>query len=158
MVMVSLVTPGAVAPPLSPPFHGATQGGAYPLGTATFPVEVSQFGPQSTLVPAAFAWSKVSGPEPPAAAPAAAPAGPASATTVAATSRPTNAREVRRGRATGGHRRARGAAEPVSRRGTSGSPRGRRARCRERRPQRRDRGRGPPDGRPPSPGCRGRAR
>src|SRR5215510_12199512 len=59
--MVSAVTPGAVAPPLSPPFHGATHGGAYPLGTATLPVVVSQFGPQSTCSFSAFAWSKVIG-------------------------------------------------------------------------------------------------
>src|SRR5512132_2120761 len=59
--MVSLVTPRAVAPPLSPPVHGSTHGGAYPLGTATLPVVVSQFGPQSTVLPSACAWSKVSG-------------------------------------------------------------------------------------------------
>src|SRR6478609_5622916 len=60
--MVSAVTPGAVFPPLSPPFHGATHGGAYPLGTFTLPVVVSQFGPQSTSLPCALAWSKVRGP------------------------------------------------------------------------------------------------
>src|SRR5215510_5449576 len=59
--MVSAVTPGAVAPPLPPPFHGTTHGGAYPLGTATFPVVVSQFGPQSTVLFRAFAWSNVVG-------------------------------------------------------------------------------------------------
>src|SRR6476659_5737288 len=89
--MVSLVTPGAVAPPLSPPAHGFTHGGAYPLGTATRPVFVSHFGPQSTCVPRALAWSKVSGPSLGAAA-----AGPtASATTVALASRATSARQRR---------------------------------------------------------------
>src|SRR5262245_55685100 len=60
-VIVVAVTPGAVAPPLSPPFHGATHGGAYPLGTATLPVVVSQSGPQATCLLAAFASSKVIG-------------------------------------------------------------------------------------------------
>src|SRR5262245_36356883 len=59
--MVSAVTPGAVAPPLLPSVQGSTQGGAYPLGTATLPVLVSQFDPQSTSTPRAFASSKVSG-------------------------------------------------------------------------------------------------
>src|SRR5260370_41562633 len=59
--MVSLVTPGVVAPPLSPPFHGTTHGGAYQSGTATFPVLVSQLGPQLTFVPWDLASSKVRG-------------------------------------------------------------------------------------------------
>ncbi len=45
--MVSLVTPSAVAPPLSP-VKGLTHGGAYVSGTATVPRSASQSGPQST--------------------------------------------------------------------------------------------------------------
>ncbi len=77
--MVSAVTPGAVFPPLSAalpvPVQGSTHGGAYPVGTATFPVVVSQFGPQSTVFPWALASSKVSGgAEPPFGGSPAAPA------------------------------------------------------------------------------------
>ena len=61
IVIVSALTPGAVAPPLFPPFHGITHGGAYENGTATLPVDVSHVGPQSTWVPSALARSKVSG-------------------------------------------------------------------------------------------------
>src|SRR5688500_4915488 len=44
-VMVSLVTPGWVAPPLSAPLgQGTTHGGAYRSGIRTRPVARSQFG------------------------------------------------------------------------------------------------------------------
>src|SRR6478752_6957920 len=97
--MVSAVTPGAVFPPLSPPFHGATHGGAYPLGTFTLPVVVSQFGPQSTSLPCALAWSKVSGPG---AVDVAAPLTVPPTTTVPATTSATRRQARERGERTGG--------------------------------------------------------
>jgi len=59
------VTPGAVAPPLSP-CQGLTHGGAYQKGTATRPSDVSHRGPQSILpaVPRAVASSNVMGARP----------------------------------------------------------------------------------------------
>src|ERR1700704_2086979 len=110
--MVSLVTPGAVAPPLLPPFHGSTHGGAYPLGTATFPVDVSHPGPQSTCLPCAFASSKVNG-----AGPCRDGAGLAAVSDDATSAHPSasasGTKSGREGR-TGGDRRASGRSGPVS--------------------------------------------
>src|SRR4026209_1839714 len=54
MVISSPVTPGAVAPPLSP-VNGAKHGWAKKSGTASLPVDVSQRVPQS-MVSARPCW------------------------------------------------------------------------------------------------------
>src|SRR3954465_6758451 len=131
--MVSAGTPGAVFPPLSPPFHGATQGGAYPLGTFTLPVVVSQFGPQSTSLPCALAWSKVRGPG---VVDVAAPLTVPLATTVLATTVPVTTSATRRqarerGVRTGGWsrtertRRGQGADRAAANGGAGAAPPGR---------------------------------
>src|SRR4029079_4388629 len=58
MVISSPVTPGAVAPPLSP-VYGAKQGWAKKSGTASLPVEVSHRLPQSIDCgrPCSVAWA-----------------------------------------------------------------------------------------------------
>src|SRR3954469_2779402 len=55
--MASAVTPGAVAPPLSP-LNGAKHGWAKKSGTASLPVDVSQREPQSMV--SASPWSVAS--------------------------------------------------------------------------------------------------
>src|SRR5690348_9212314 len=60
-VISSLVTPGDVAPPLSP-VKGSTHGGAYVRGTATVPRSTSQLGPH--LIELRFDAFRVTGPEP----------------------------------------------------------------------------------------------
>src|SRR4051812_38140924 len=60
-VISSPVTPGDVAPPLSP-VNGCTHGGAYVSGTATVPRSTSHVGPQSILE--RFDAFSVTGPEP----------------------------------------------------------------------------------------------
>jgi hypothetical protein len=58
-LIVSPVTPGAVAPPLFPE-KGLTHGGAYVSGTATVPRVASQFGPHFTE--SLFAAENTTGP------------------------------------------------------------------------------------------------
>ena len=61
---VSAVTPGDVAPPLSPS-NGSTHGGAYTETSLILPVSVSQLGPQSmsAVSPSCSAFCHVMGPE-----------------------------------------------------------------------------------------------